>query len=269
MLRFLSTALALCIAASCTPPRSEPVELEYAFSEHARSSYRLRARARANWDIGARGAGSYEATYTVVEEVQSVDESGAVLSVTMTAEEIVERNLPAPGRDRTAFRLRLGRDGAVREVLGIEDVAAAALDPDELVFIGTFRPPLPGRPVHPGDDWEAAAPAGLGAVFRQIVTRGTLEALQREGSTTFASLEYSGEAPLVWTTSLPYGLAELSGSADTRGEALFDVDHGRLEEARSSTEGSFDVRVVPRGARPAATGTLQLRLDLELRRLPD
>jgi hypothetical protein len=260
------TVAALSVACACTAARPQPVQLDYSFDEPTRTGYRLQARARAEWDIQGRGAGSYDATYEIFERVLAVDDRGALISVTMTAQEIDERNLPAPGRSPTSFRLRVSHDGAVREVLGIQGKPAGSLRPDELVFLGTFRPPLPSRPVDPGERWRSASSATMGAVFRQIATRGTLRALEQRGSTTLATLAYSGQAPLVWTTALPGGRAELSGSADTRGEALFDVERGRLEEATSTTDATFEVRVLPRGDRPAAAGTLRLSLELDLHR---
>lgn len=264
--RLLVTVLAVLGAVSCSP-RREPVELAYTFSESKPSRYTLQARASADWDIGGGGIGSYEALYSVVEEVQSVDESGAVVQVTMRSRWVREDNLPAPARRPTSFRLRVGRDGSVLEVLEVDGAPARDLAPDELVFIGTFRPPLPGRAVRPGGRWNATSGGDLGAVFRRIVTRGTLADVERTSSTTLAALSYAGGAPLVWTTELSTGLAQMSGSADTKTRAIFDVDRGRLNQATSSTTGSFEVRVVPRGQDRPLSGRLDLELELDLRRL--
>jgi hypothetical protein len=252
-------------AAGCSSA-PEPVELAYTYAPSQPSRYTLEARAHADWDIGGRGVGSYRATYAVREDVESTDAEGAILSVEMRPREISEDNLPAPARRATSFRLRIGRDGSVREVLDMNGTPAAAMAPDELVFLGTFRPPLPGDSVRPGDTWRAASTIGVSAVFRQIVTRGSLQDVERTPSSTLAALSYEGGAPLVWSTSLGDALAEMSGSADTRGRAIFDVDRGRLDHATSSTKAVFDVRVLPRGSRPPLTGDLELQLELRLTR---
>ena len=264
--RLLLIVVAQLAAVSCSPQR-EPLDLAYRFSESRPSRFTLQASASADWDIGGGGIGSYEALYSVVEEVESVDENGAVVQVTMRSRWVQEDNLPAPGRGRTVFRLRVGRDGSVLEVLEVDGAPARELSPDELVFIGTFRPPLPDRAVRPGERWNAASGTDLGAVFRRIVTRGTLEDIERTSTTTLAALSYAGGAPLVWTTSLGEGLAQMSGSADTESRAIFDVGRGRLNQATSSTSGSFDVRVVPQGQQGPLSGRLNLELELRLRRL--
>lgn len=264
--RLLVTVLALAGAVSCSP-RSEPVELAYRFSEDRPSRYTLEASARADWDFGGGGTGSYQALYSVLEEVESNDESGAVIRVTMRSRWIREDNLPAPARGRTSFRLRLGRDGSVLEVLEVQGAPVRELTADELVFIGTFRPPLPARAVRPGAEWEAASGGELGAVFRRIVTRGTLEEVERTPSTTLAALSFAGGAPLVWTTSLGEARAQMSGSADTEARAIFDVDQGRLNQATSSTAGSFTVRVLPGAGQGPLSGRLDLQLELDLRRV--
>lgn len=259
----LLAALLGTVGCSSSP---EPVELAYSFAPSQPSTYTLKARARADWDIGGRGVGSYRATYSVREEVESTSADGAIVSVQMRPREISEDNLPAPARRRTSFRLRIGRDGSVREVLDIDGVPAASLAPDELVFIGTFRPPLPRDSVRPGDDWRAAPNIGVSAVFRQIVTHGSLEDVERTTSSTLAALSYAGGAPLVWSTSLGDALAEMSGSADTTARAIFDVEHGWLNSATSSMKAVFDIRVLPQGSRPPLTGDLELKLELRLTR---
>ena len=263
--RFVIWSLALLVVAACTHSR-KPIELSYTYSKHDASRYTLRARAEADWDIGGGGIGSYDALYSVREVVESVDDSGAVVEVTMTSRRVSEDNLPAPARGRTSFRLRLAPDGSVLDVLEVNGAPARALGPDELVFIGTFRPPLPRGDVVPGDRWRASSGPDLGAVFRRVVTNGTLDEVATTPSATLAALSYAGGAPLIWTTPLAEGLAEMSGSADTRGRAIFDVERGRLNQARTATSGSFDVRLIPRGDGPALRGTLDLELELDLRR---
>ena len=91
--------------------------------------------------------------------------------------------------------------------------------------------------------------------------------VERTPTTTLAALSYAGGAPLVWTTSLGEGVAQMSGTADTEARAIFDVRRGRLNQATSSTSGSFDVRVAPQGEQGPLSGRLNLELDLRLRRL--
>lgn len=227
----------------------------------------MEARASAEWDIGGPGRGSYEVSFAVTETVQSSDDDGAVVTVEMEPTEVVENGLPSPGTEQRSFALRIAPNGEVLEVLEVDGVAADALDPDELIFIGTYRPPLPRDPVRLGDEWEAEQEVRLASVFQQFVTTGRLDSLDRDEGGKIARLDYFGEGPLVWSTELPQGQAELTGFAHTRSEAVLDIDGGFLREANSSTSGDFDVRVDPGGQQAPITGTLTLDLDLDLRKL--
>lgn len=227
----------------------------------------MRARASAEWDIGGPGGGSYVVTFAVTETVRSADDESAVVTVDMVPEQVEESGLPSPGSEERSFALRIGPNGEVLEVLEVDGVAADALDPDELIFIGTYRPPLPQERVRLGDDWEAEQEVRLGSVFQQFITSGRLESMDRDTRGRLARLQYAGEGPLVWSTELPQGEAELTGSANTTSDAELDIDGGFLREASSSTSGEFEVRVDPGGQQAPITGTLKLDLDLDLEKL--
>jgi hypothetical protein len=224
----------------------------------------MRAQANAQWDIGGPGSGSYSVTFVVTETVQTDEGEGVVVTVEMEPTDVVERGLPSPGTEDRSFALRIDPNGEVLEVLEVDGVEAEALDPDELIFIGTYRPPLPQDRVRLGDDWEAEQEVRLGSVFQQFVTTGHLSSLARDAEGKIARLQYAGEGPLVWNTELPQGQAELTGTASTASRAEVDIDGGFLRQASSSTNGRFEVRVDPGGQQAPITGTLDLDLELQL-----
>lgn len=268
-MKALRAAVALLIAGLLTACRPDTVELAYRYPSTDSISYRMQATANASWDIGGTGSGSYDVTFEVTETVESVEEDGVVVSVVMVPdpERVRERGLPSPGTTERSFALRIGESGEVLEVLEVDGVTSEALDPDELAFIGTYRPPLPEERVRLRDEWRAEREVDLDAVFQQVLITGQLEGLRRDADGRVAELRYSGEGPLVWTTTLPQGEAELTGSGTTSSTADLDMDRGSLRSARSSTNGEFEVRVDPGGERAPIVGTLELDLDLTLERL--
>lgn len=252
-----------------TACRPDTVQLNYRYPPESSISYRMHATASASWDIGGTGRGSYDVTFDVTETVESTEGDGVVVSVVMVPdpERVDERGLPSPGTTERSFALRIGQNGEVLEVLEVDGVPAEALDPDELAFIGTYRPPLPVDTVRLRDTWQAERAVDLDAVFQQVMISGELEALRRDADGRVAELAYSGEGPLVWTTTLPQGEAELTGSGTTSSSAELDMDAGSLRSATSTTNGKFDVRVDPGGQRAPIIGTLRLDLDLTLEQL--
>ncbi|HEV2757604.1 MAG TPA: hypothetical protein VG318_17710 [Actinomycetota bacterium] len=251
----------LAVPVACRP---DTVALEYRFPSGVRE-YRLEAAGSARWDIGGGGEGSYRVIFDVSERVREDDGDTAVVEVRMSPIEVVEDGLPAPGSGDRSFALRLDRYGGVPEVLEVDGVDVAELDPDELVFIGTYRPALPLDPVKLGGAWDSERLFDVGRVFQEIQARGTLESLYLDDDGPIAELSYTGEGPLRWTTQLPQGLAELVGTGTTEQHARFEIDEGVLREATSTTLGTFEVRVVPSGgAGTPLTGTLELELELEV-----
>jgi hypothetical protein len=260
----LLLATTLVAGVGCRP---ESLDLSYRFAAGEVLRYRMHAVATAEWDIGQPGKGGYEITYDVVEAVQSVDEEGAEVAVAMSPVEVTSEGLPAPGPEDRTFTLVVGTGGEVRQILEVDGVSAQDLDPNDLAFIGTYRPPLPLERVALGDSWTSEQQVDLGSVFQQLENLGTLSTLDLEGAARIATLEYEGDGPLRWTTTLPQGDASLEGLATTSSTARFDVLDGSLRGAVSETVGDFDVNVVGSGGAPPVVGSLHLELDLELERL--
>jgi hypothetical protein len=256
LLVFAAGALVAC--------RPDTVELNYQYPEETEINYRMEAAASARWDIGGEGSGSYNVVLDVTEQVRGEQDGGAVVTVEMRPIRVDEDNLPSPGSTPRSFSLRIGPSGEVREVLEVDGVPATALDPDELAFIGTYRPPLPLEPVRLGDEWESEQNVQVGSVFQQVVTLGELQGLRRDGDAKIAELTYRGRGPLVWATELPQGEADLTGSATSASAAEIDIDRGLLRSATSSTRGRFEVRVRPSDEQVPIAGSLQLDLDLRL-----
>ena len=258
--------LSLIFALIATGCRSDTVRLTYRLDAENVQTYRMEARAQASWDIGGRGSGSYRVTFDVTEAVRSVDASGAVVAVVMAPDEVTENGLPSPGPGERSFTLRIGAGGEVLEVLEVDGVSAEALEPEELAFIGTYRPPLPTREVRLLDTWSSDQDLALGSVFQQVAATGQLTALDIDHGDPVAELRFEGAGPLGWTTRLPQGEAELTGTATTVNDAKLDIEDGHLDSSNSLTEGIFDVRIAPAGGEAPITGTLRLDLHLSLRR---
>lgn len=269
-MKLLRVIVLTAVAFAAVGCRPHTVDLTYTYPPSSSISYLMHASAEASWDIGGAGEGSYDVTFEVTETVESDEEGeGVIVSVVMVPdpERVRERGLPSPGTTERSFALRIGVNGEVIEVLDVDGVPAEALDPDELAFIGTYRPPLPVEAVALRDTWRSETAVDLDAVFQQVTTTGELEGLRRDADGRVAELRYSGEGPLVWTTTLPQGEAELTGSGTTSARADLDMDRGSLRAASSSTQGEFDVRVDPGGQRAPIIGTLRLDLDLTLERI--
>jgi hypothetical protein len=254
----LATLLAL-LAPSC---RSDEIELAYEYEAGSSLTYTMTAEARANWDIGGEGSGSYRTTMDVTETIESIDE-GAIVSVVMEPVEVEEEGLPSPGTEERSFILRIGPSGEVLEVIEVDGVPASALDQEQLSLIGTYRPPLPLDPVGLGDTWRSEQQVRLPSAFQQIVTVGELESLNVHDGGAIAEVSYDGEGPLAWTTALPQGDAELTGTTTSTSRATVDIERGYLQSASSTTAGDFEVRAVPASGE-ALSGTLHLELDLRL-----
>ena len=254
----LVTLFAL-LAPSC---RSDEIELSYEYEAGDSLTYTMTADARASWDIGGEGSGSYRTTMNVTETIESLAD-GAIVTVVMEPVEVEEDGLPSPGTEDRTFKLRIGQSGEVLEVLEVDGVPASALDQEQLSLIGTYRPPLPLDPVGLGDTWRSQQQVQLPSAFQRVVTVGELESLNVGDEGAIAEVSYDGEGPLAWTTALPQGDAELTGTTTSTSRATVDIERGYLRSASSTTAGDFEVRATPTSG-GALTGTLHLELDLRL-----
>jgi len=259
--RFFVPVILILAASACRP---DTVELGYRFSEGASFSYEMQAVAHATWQIAGRGTGSYDVSFEVTETVRSADETGATVEVQMSPLDSSEEGLPSPLESRS-FTLELGPMGEVVRVLDVDGITAAALDPEEIAFIGTYRPALPSQPIRLHDSWPATQELSGAAAPQQIETTGTLDALGRDAAGDIAHVDLEGVGPVTWTTGLPQGAATLEGIATTDGRAIVDIGGGFLRRASSTTVGDFDVRVAPGGGRAPIGGTLHLELRLKIR----
>lgn len=263
-LRSLLALTALLLSAGAC--RDDRVSLDYRYPTGTVLRYTMTAHARASWEIGTSGSGSYDIAFDITEEIVEAGEGEAVVEVTMSPTSVREHGLPSPGPEDRSFRLRVGSNGEVLEVLEVAGIPASSLDTDELAFIGTYRPPLPLGEVRLADTWRSRQRVDLGSVSQEVETIGRLRGLDVDPSGDIADLHYEGGGPLSWTTSLPQGAADLSGSSTTTTDAEIDLSHGLLKESSSTTRGTFDVQVVASESRQPLTGTLQLDLELSLER---
>ncbi|HYO60934.1 MAG TPA: hypothetical protein VEU29_03440 [Actinomycetota bacterium] len=250
-LSFFLLALAAC--------RPDTVDLAYRFAEGSRQ-YRLEASIQSRWDIGASGSGSCHVVLDVSEEVREQTDETAVVEVAMEPVEVEEEGLGCPRGG--GFTLEVDPNGRVLQVLEVGGVDATELAQEEVAFIGTYRPTLPGSPVALGDVWQSAPQPEVGSIA-QLATQGELESLYMADDGPVAELSYGGKGPLEWQTQLPQGSAGLAGTAETEATATFDIERGVLLAASSVLSGDFDVRVLPSsGGRTPLTGRLSLDLEL-------
>jgi hypothetical protein len=256
--------LLIILAATLASCRPDTVDLRYSFPDQREWNYLLTARADAAWDIGGPGRGSYEVTFEITETVVETTADSVLLQVEMRPVDVRESGLPSPGTAPRTFELRVGPDGDVLEVVRVNGIPAGDLDPDQLVFIGTYRPTLPSEAVRLDDSWEVERRLDQLSTFQQIASTGTLVGFDRDAAGSMAKLSYVGEGPVAITTDLPQGQTELRGTLTTTSHVLFDIDAGGLRDASSSTSGDFDVRVVTSEAEAPLTGTLHLELSLEV-----
>jgi len=257
-------AIGLLVLVGCRP---DAVALNYRFAPGAEVKYRMEARAVADWNLGTEGTGSYHAVFEVTERVTEDDGNGAIVTVSMNPISVDEQGLPSPGLEPRSFTLRAGPNGEVLEVLEVDGVPAGVLDNDQIGLIATYRPPLPIEPVRLNGTWNAQQQLELPSVFQQIATIGRLTRLDRDPEGRIARLDYTGSGPLVRSLVLPQGQADLEGATELTIDADFDIDEGVLREARSSTSGTFDVRVLTPDQRAPVVGKLRLDLDVELRKI--
>lgn len=254
----INALLGLVAGASCRP---DTVDLAYRFPEGATLSYEMISSVQADWDIGGEGEGSYRVVFDVTEEIQSVDEQGAVVSLDLTRTSVEENNFTPP--TDSSFTVRVDEHGAVLEVIEVDGISATLLEPEQRAIIRTYRPLVALEPVRLHEDWDASQ-GFEGAEFEQLDLVGRLEKLDRDEEGDIAALSYTGSGPLIGTRALPEGDAELSGSTSTSGEAVLDLDEGLLRSARSTTDYEYDVNVIPEDAANPISGTLDIRQELSL-----
>lgn len=266
-MRALAVALTVALV-GVTGCRSDTVQLEYRFPEGSELRYRLEAAADAEWDIGEAGRGSYRVVFEVTESVVERDGAEAVVNVTMRPVRVRESGLPSPGSEDRSFTLRIDPTGNVVDVLEVQGVPAEQLDPTQVAFIGTYRPPLPPDAQRLKDEWIDVGSLSSQSVTERIRTRGRLEALDRDSTGEFAALRFTGRGPLLYATRLPQGEAELRGTSVTSIDADLDLNGGYLRNARSTIDGDFDVTVLPLEGAAPLQGDLHLHLELRLERLP-
>jgi hypothetical protein len=261
-LRSTAALLGLITLVACRP---DGVVLTYALAAGDSRTFLMRARADATWDIGGRGGrGSYSVEFEITETITSASDDRATARIEMVPVAFEEDGLPSPGAEQRTFELELGSKGEVLEVLEVDGIPASMLDPDQLVFLGTYRPPLPTERAGIADTWQSEQQLELAGSFQQLVIIGTLTSLNRDEDGAIARLAYTGRGPLIQSLDLPQGDARLTGSAQSSTRAVFDISGGVLRSATSRTAGTFDVRVVSSRSDAPITGSLELTLDLTI-----
>lgn len=257
----MTALLGLAVLVACRP---DGVVLTYDLVAGDSRTFVIGARAEAAWDLGGPGRGSYSVEFEMTETIVSASGGRATVRIEMIPLAFEEDGLPSPGAAQRTFELELGSKGEVIEILEVDGIPASMLDPDQLVFLGTYRPPLPTDRAGIADTWESEQQLELAGSFQQLVTVGTLTSLDRDQAGAFARLAYTGRGPLIRSLDLPQGEARLTGNAESTARVVFDISRGALRRAASTTTGSFDVRIVSGADDAPVSGSLELTLDLTI-----
>ena len=69
-----------------------------------------------------------------------------------------ESGLPSPGSEERSLTSRVDPTGSEVDVIEVQGVPAEQLDPAQVAFIGTYRPPLPPHPQRLKDEWTDVGP---------------------------------------------------------------------------------------------------------------
>jgi hypothetical protein len=174
--------------------------------------------------------------------------------------------------DRT-FQVRFDR-GA--QLSGVD--AVDGLPPDVLGPVGfpEFLPAAatapPDRALATGDTWKIdAQPALGGSAPVRLEGTGKLVKVGSAGGHKVASIKAQTRLPLSSTTEVGGATATLDGTELTESTAGRVVADGAVQDASSTTTGTFRLVVSPKAGGKAVpvTGTMSVEVHSETRRLPD
>jgi hypothetical protein len=171
------------------------------------------------------------------------------------------------------FVVVFDRSAQLREVESIEGLPEEALGTFGIaeIFPAAAGAP-PDEPLAPGERWVIDEEVVLpGAPAPTVLRgRGRLLELGVVDGTPVARIESRSELPLSAVRPSSRGEVHLEGVQVGDYRATHELDDGSVRDASSSTEGRYDIEVVPppgSGGRPVS-GSLVVRVESETRRLP-
>jgi len=234
---FAVVALGGTAVAACAPGT---VRVAFRPRVGARYSYQVQVRTRSTLRVDGQAPVSRDITTDLLvdQTVLSTGVDGSVVQVVLRTTPQDERSVLVR-LDRAAQLVGLepaaGRDAAVLGDLGVAEVFPAAVGAP------------PDRPLRPGERWHVDSPVRLPAsAVSRLVGDGRLTALGVVAGRKAATITTASTLPVVRRTGSAAGNeAVLEGTQRTTTTASHALADGAIQAARSTTNGSYALRLLP------------------------
>ena len=174
--------------------------------------------------------------------------------------------------DRT-FLVRFDRGAQLSGVDAVDGLPPDILGPGGLPdFLPAAATAPPDKPLSTGQKWKIdAQPAVAGAAPVRLEGTGQLVKVSTVTGRKVASIKADTRLPLSSTIQLGAATATIEGTEVTQSTASRALADGAVQEADSTTTGTFRLVVSPRAGTQGApvTGTMSVEIRSQTRRLPD
>ena len=211
-----------------------------------------------------------EAPERSVDEV-ALESRDTVLSATPDEVKVQVELRRAGSPDRT-FRVRFDRGAQLAGIDAVDGLPPTVLGPVGLPeFLPAAATAPPDRPLSPGEKWKIeATPTLSGAAPVRLEGTGRLVKVTTSGGRKVASIRAETSVPLSSTSRVGDATVTISGTEKTESTATRALVDGLVEEANSTTRGSYNLTLSPNtGGGVAVTGTMVVEIRAQTRRLPD
>ncbi|HEV2757967.1 MAG TPA: hypothetical protein VGV86_00235, partial [Acidimicrobiales bacterium] len=167
---------------------------------------------------------------------------------------------------------RFDRAAQLAGVDAVEGLPPAVLGPIGFPeFLPAAATAPPDRALSPGEKWKIdATPTLPGAQPVRLEGSGQLMKVTTSGGRKVASIKAETRLPLSSTTRMGDATVTISGTEKTQSTATRGLADGVVQDASSTTRGTYDVVVSPPpGGGSSVRGTMTVEIRSETRRLPD
>jgi hypothetical protein len=167
------------------------------------------------------------------------------------------------------FVVLFDRAAQLTAVESIEGLPASILEPFGLseIFPAAAGAP-PARPLSAGEQWTIDDRLTLaGSSPARLQGSGRLVSFGIVGGREFASIRSSTRLPISTQSALQGGQLALAGVERTTSIASRELADGAVENASSTTNGSYQVTLTPGGQGTPVTGTLTIEVQSKTKRL--
>jgi hypothetical protein len=182
----------------------------------------------------------------------------------------VSVELRRPGSLARHFVVRFDRAAQLTAVESIEGLPASILEPFGLseIFPAAAGAP-PARPLVAGERWSIDDVLQLaGSPSARLRGRGRLVRLGVLGRRKVAAISSTTDLPVTTSTDLRGGHLQLTGTEHTASDATRDLVDGAVEQASSTTAGTYRVELRPSSDQaPPVLGTLTIEVRSKTRRV--